>query len=35
MSLSKKDGPTEARKEVMLESEVESKSESTEGDEAK
>jgi hypothetical protein len=35
VSLSKKDGPTEASKEVIVESEVESEAESTEGDEAK
>jgi hypothetical protein len=35
VSLSKKDGPMEASKEVIVESEVESEAESTEGDEAK
>jgi hypothetical protein len=35
MSLSKKDGPMEANKEVIVESEVESEAKSTEGDEAK
>jgi hypothetical protein len=35
VSLSKKDGPTEANKEVIVEFEVESEVESTEGDEAK
>jgi hypothetical protein len=35
VSLSKKDGPMEARKEVIAQSEVESEAESTEGDEAK
>jgi hypothetical protein len=34
-SLNKKYGPTEARKEVIYESEVESEAESTEGDEEK
>jgi hypothetical protein len=35
VSLSKKDGPMEARKEVISQSEVESEAESTEGGEAK
>jgi hypothetical protein len=35
VSLSKKDGPMEASKEVIVESEVESKAESIEGDEEK
>jgi hypothetical protein len=35
VSLSKKDGPTEARKEVIVESKVESEAKSIEGDEAK
>jgi hypothetical protein len=35
MSLSKKDGPMEASKEVIVESEVESEAESIEGDEEK
>jgi hypothetical protein len=35
VSLSKKDGPMEARKEVIVESEVESEAESIEGDEEK
>jgi hypothetical protein len=35
VSLSKKHGPTEANKEVIVESEVELEVESTEGDEAK
>jgi hypothetical protein len=35
VSLNKKDGPTEASKEVIVESEGESMTESTEGDEAK
>jgi hypothetical protein len=35
MSLNKKDGPTEANKEFIVESEDESSTESTEGDEAK
>jgi hypothetical protein len=35
VSLSQKDGPMEASKEVMAKFEVESKAESTEGDEAK
>ena len=35
VSLSQKDGPMEARKEVIVEFEVESEAESTEGDEAK
>jgi hypothetical protein len=35
VSLSKKDGPMEASKEVIAQSEVESEAESTEGDEAK
>jgi hypothetical protein len=35
VSLSKKDGPMEASKEVIVESEVESEAESTEGDEEK
>ena len=35
VSLSKKDGPMEVRKQVIVESEVESKETSTEGDEEK
>jgi len=35
VSLSNKDGPMEANKEVIVKSEVESKAESTEGDETK
>jgi hypothetical protein len=35
VSLSKKDGPMEASKEVIAQSEVESEAESTEGDEEK